>query len=146
MLFSALILAIAVALALFAKAEWRGFSLLICVEIVASIAIGNAGISGVWFPFFHSLQAIIFMAFFLKIQNVYAPDYVQSLGLVVAIDLLAFGEYFVGLDVFYPVRPYMLMPVAIYQLWLSWRGGRNGGSRVAVDFSFIRDFRRVRDR
>ena len=146
MLFSALLLIAAAALVAIARRRWRFFSLLVLVEIAVSVLVGILPVSGTWFPLIHSIQALAFMAVFHCLNNSYAPDYVQSLGLVVAIDLIAFGEYWLGLDIFYPVRPYLLAPVAVYQLWLSWRGGRDGGSRVASGFDFTGHLRRNRGR
>lgn len=134
MIFSLFLVATAFVLVIAARHRWRLFSALVALEFVSSTGLGMAGISGVWFPLAHSVLALVFMAAFLQLQNGYAPRYVQSMGIVVAIDLLAFAEYWIGLDLFYPMRPYLLAPVAVYQLWLSYKGGRDGGVRAGSNF------------
>lgn len=131
MIFSLFLAIAGIILAIKAKRQWRIFSCFVAIEILSSVILGVMPIPGVWFPLAHSMQALVFMAVFTQIRNAYAPIYVQSLGLVVAIDLLAFCEYWVGVNIFYPASPILLAPVAIYQLWLSWLGGKDGGTLVS---------------
>lgn len=135
MIFSLFLAIAGIILAITAKRQWRIFPCFVAIEILSSVMLGVMPIPGVWFPLIHSMQALAFMAIFARIRNVYAPIYVQSLGLVVAIDLLAFCEYWVGVNIFYPAAPILLAPVAIYQLWLSWLGGKDGGT-LASYFNF----------